>query len=73
VPEVNDPAVREVIHGPYRIIYEILHDPDTIYVLRFWHGAREFRRFRELVGAGSGPFDPFDKLRITIGSDSARS
>ena len=40
VPEVNDPAVREVIYGPYRIIYEIFHNPDAIYVLRFWHGAR---------------------------------
>ncbi len=40
VPEIGEPSVREVIHGPYRIIYEIFHDPDAIYVLRFWHGAR---------------------------------
>jgi toxin ParE1/3/4 len=39
-PEVRDPAVRELIHGPYRIIYEIRPDPETIFVLRFWHGAR---------------------------------
>ena len=38
VPEIGDPAVREVIHGPYRIIYEIF--PAMIYILRFWHGAR---------------------------------
>ncbi len=40
VPEIKDTAVREVIYGPYRIIYEIFRHPDAIYVLRFWHGAR---------------------------------
>ncbi len=40
VPELNDPSVREIIHEPYRIIYEIFHDPTVIYVLRFWHAAR---------------------------------
>ena len=40
VPEIGEPAVREIIHGSYRIIYEIFSDQETIYVLRFWHGAR---------------------------------
>lgn len=40
VPEIGDPAVREITHGAYRIIYEIFSDRETIYVLRFWHGAR---------------------------------
>jgi len=40
VPEFSDPSVREVIYGPYRIIYEIFRDLDAIFVLRFWHGAR---------------------------------
>jgi toxin ParE1/3/4 len=40
VPEVADPSVRELIHGSYRIIYEIYRDPDAVYVLRFWHAAR---------------------------------
>ena len=40
VPEVRDPAVREVLHGNYRIIYEVRRAPDTVYVLRFWHAAR---------------------------------
>jgi toxin ParE1/3/4 len=40
VPEISEPAVREIIHGSYRIIYEIFSDRETIYVLRFWHGAR---------------------------------
>ena len=40
VPELNDPSVREIIHGSCRIIYEVLHDPAVVYVLRFWHAAR---------------------------------
>jgi toxin ParE1/3/4 len=38
--EVGDPSVREIIHGSYRIIYELRHDPNAVFVLRFWHGAR---------------------------------
>jgi len=37
-PELNDANVREIVHSPYRIIYEVLSD--KVYVLRFWHGAR---------------------------------
>lgn len=40
VPEGGDPAVREVLHGNYRIIYEVQRNPHTVYVLRFWHAAR---------------------------------
>lgn len=40
VPEEKDPGVREVIHGDYRIIYEVFRDRGVIYILRFWHGAR---------------------------------
>src|SRR4051812_41021679 len=40
VPELSDPAVREIIHGSYRIIYEILREPEAVFVLRFWHAAR---------------------------------
>ena len=40
VMEVGDPAVREIIHRSYRIVYEVLHELSTVYVLRFWHGAR---------------------------------
>jgi len=40
VPELNEPSVREIVHGSYRIIYEVFHDPNAIYVLRFWHAAR---------------------------------
>jgi toxin ParE1/3/4 len=40
VPELGDPAVHEIIHGSYRIVYELLRNPDAIYALRFWHAAR---------------------------------
>jgi addiction module RelE/StbE family toxin len=40
VPEIGEPSVREIIYSAYRIIYEIFPDQQTIYLLRFWHGAR---------------------------------
>jgi toxin ParE1/3/4 len=40
VPELNDPSVRELILGSYRIIYEVFRNPDAVFVLRFWHAAR---------------------------------
>ncbi len=40
VPELDDPAVREIVHGAYRIIYEVMHNPDAVFILRFWHGTR---------------------------------
>jgi plasmid stabilization system protein ParE len=40
LPELSDPSVREIIHGSYRIIYEVYHDPMVVFVLRFWHAAR---------------------------------
>jgi plasmid stabilization system protein ParE len=40
VPEVGEPAVREIIHGSYRIIYETRGDLRSAFVLRFWHAAR---------------------------------
>lgn len=41
VPEVNDPAVREVIHGTYRIVYRLIHD--EIHILTVHHAARLLR------------------------------
>ena len=40
VPELEDQSVREIVHGSYRIIYEVIQSPTAVYVLRFWHGAR---------------------------------
>ena len=39
VPEFNAPKIREVIEGPYRIIYYI--KPDQIDVLAVIHGAQQ--------------------------------
>ncbi|GLC24640.1 type II toxin-antitoxin system RelE/ParE family toxin [Roseisolibacter agri] len=40
VPELNDPAVREVIHGAYRIVYEL--QPDVAVVLTVFRASRAF-------------------------------
>jgi plasmid stabilization system protein ParE len=40
LPEKNDAAVREIIFDPYRIIYEVNPDGQTVDILRVWHGAR---------------------------------
>ena len=40
VPERNSPNIREIIQGPYRIIYRVDEDRKTVEVLRFWHAAR---------------------------------
>jgi plasmid stabilization system protein ParE len=38
VPEYRDPAIREVIEGPYRVIYEV--SGKDVRVLAVIHGAR---------------------------------
>jgi toxin ParE1/3/4 len=40
VPEENDPLIREVICSPYRIVYRIDEQNQTIYIARIWHSAR---------------------------------
>jgi plasmid stabilization system protein ParE len=40
VPEINEDAVREIFHLPYRIIYEIY--PDIVIVLGIVHAKRDF-------------------------------
>lgn len=39
LPEENKESVREIIHRPYRVIYE-LSGGDGVVVLRVWHAAR---------------------------------
>lgn len=39
VPEYSDPAVREVILRPYRIVYRIVSDSE-LHVLTVHHGSR---------------------------------
>ncbi len=46
VPEEDDPAVREIVHRSYRIIYEVVHEPN--FILRFWHGARGTPEIQEV-------------------------
>lgn len=38
VPELENPAIREVIYGSYRIIYEFTND--NVYVVAVVHGKR---------------------------------
>jgi len=38
VPEINDPAIREIILGNYRIIYRLR--TDVAEILTVYHGAR---------------------------------
>ena len=40
VPEFNDPALREVIRKPCRIVYRIKADPQVVEIVRVWHATR---------------------------------
>lgn len=40
VPELGDPALREVIAGSYRVIYHFAEDTDVVEVLLVVHGSR---------------------------------
>ena len=40
VPELSDPLIREVICNPYRIVYRMDEQNQTIYIVRVWHSAR---------------------------------
>ena len=41
VPEIDDEALREVIHGNYRIVYRLRLD--LVEIVTVFHGARLFR------------------------------
>ena len=45
VPEFNDPAIREVIRKPCRIIYRINAKLQIIEIVRVWHAARGIPEF----------------------------
>jgi len=40
VPEFDDDKIRELIHRPYRIIYQVMDEQRLIAIARVWHGAR---------------------------------
>lgn len=42
VPEINDPAIREVIHRNYRIIYHYLSAEEKVEILTVYHSSRQF-------------------------------
>jgi toxin ParE1/3/4 len=37
VPEYNEPNLRELIFGNYRVIYRIRKEENTIYIQTVWH------------------------------------
>ena len=40
VPEFGDPAIREIIRRPCRIVYRIDGLEHTVQIVRVWHSAR---------------------------------
>lgn len=45
VPELNDPAVRELFVYNYRLLYDV--GDDRVLVVAFLHGARDFTTWRQ--------------------------
>ncbi len=45
VPEFGQPALREIIHAPFRIVYR--RDPNAVRVVRVWRGERLLRLAEE--------------------------
>lgn len=41
VPEYNEPNLRELIFGNYRVIYRIRKEYSTIYIQTVWHVRQE--------------------------------
>ena len=40
VPEFQDPAIREIIRRPCRIVYRLKRDESLVEIARIWHAAR---------------------------------
>jgi toxin ParE1/3/4 len=40
VPEFEEPSIREIIVGSYRVVYRLNHSRLLVEVVRFWHAAR---------------------------------
>jgi len=43
VEEINDPEVREIVEGNYRIIYRII-SKNEVHIIMVHHGARDLSR-----------------------------
>jgi plasmid stabilization system protein ParE len=44
VPELDNPDLREVIYGNYRIIYRVVGKDKNIQIIALVHAARELRQ-----------------------------
>lgn len=42
VPEINDPAIREIIYRNYRIIYHFSSDSKKVEILTVFHSSKQF-------------------------------
>ena len=40
VPEFDDPAIREVIRKPVRVVYRVRTAEEKVEIVRVWHAAR---------------------------------
>ena len=56
VPEVEQPAIREVFVKKYRLIYRVA--TDAIYILAIVHGARDFGKLWRSEEQGKTGSDP---------------
>ena len=45
VPEMNDPAIREIVVFRYRLMYRV--EGERVVVVAFVHGARDFATWRQ--------------------------
>jgi len=45
IRKFQNPMIREIFLGPYRIAYRIHRDPVSVEIVRLWHGARSEEAF----------------------------
>jgi toxin ParE1/3/4 len=45
IRKFQNPDIREVFHGSYRIAYRIRRDLEQVEIARIWHGARSEETF----------------------------
>jgi toxin ParE1/3/4 len=42
VPEINDPAIREIIYRGYRIVYHYIPDTEPVEILTVFNSSQQF-------------------------------
>lgn len=40
VPEFGEPSIREIVRRPFRVVYRLHEERQTVEVVRIWHAAR---------------------------------